>query len=68
MFKMPERKLKDGIVHLDAGPEDDELTLTVGHENDTQSVRMSDYNAARVLALLAFRLGIKLPPDVRIKL
>jgi hypothetical protein len=64
-WTMPPRQPEDGKVEI-SQLDDDSLVLSVTRvldekRSDTDSIRMSRYNAARMFGMLSLFLGIPLP-------
>ena len=60
-YKMPERQPNDGAVSVSRPSIGaDEIWISVENGNHTSTLRMSPYNAWRVLGLLSCMLGLPL--------
>lgn len=62
-FKMPPREEGDGSVRISRTHPSGIAVDVITHETK-ETIHMSEYNACRVFGLLAFTLGISLPPEL----
>ena len=63
MPKQPRRDDGDGAVSVNRF-EDGRVCITCVTDGKTQDVLIGDFNAWRLLALLSFMLGVKLPKSI----
>lgn len=59
-MSLPERKPTDGPINIIRTQEDD-LIVSVTTDGEIQSIAMSEYNAARILASLCIFLDVPIP-------
>lgn len=62
-FKQAPRQPTDGPVSVNRN-DDDTLTLIATTDGRDGSIRVSEYNAARLFGILGLMLGIELPPSI----
>lgn len=63
-FQMPERHLEDGVVVVRRATEFDTIEVSVERANCFETLRMSEYNAWRLLGCLSVLLGLPLSKEV----